>query len=46
VFKDRPLHDFASHGADAWRYFAVAWRDKKSEGMERPVQMANDWSVF
>jgi len=46
VFKDRPLHDFASHGADAWRYFAVAWRDKKSEGMERPVQMENNWSVF
>jgi len=46
VFKDRPLHDWSSHGADAFRYFAVAWRDKKSEGMERPVQMANDWSVF
>jgi len=46
IFKDRPLHDWSSHGADAFRYFAVAWRDKKSEGMERPVQMANDWSVF
>jgi phage terminase large subunit len=46
VFKDRPLHDWSSHGADAWRYFAVAWRDKKSEGMERPVRMNQDWDVF
>lgn len=46
VFKDRPLHDWSSHGADAFRYFAVAWRDKKSTGLTRPIQMANDWSVF
>lgn len=27
VFKDRPKHDWASHGADAFRYLAVAWRE-------------------
>ncbi len=27
VFKQKPLHDWASHGADAWRYFALSWND-------------------
>ena len=27
TFKDHPLHDWASHGADAWRYFAISWHD-------------------
>lgn len=27
-YKDNPLHDWASHGADAARYLGVAWRDK------------------
>jgi phage terminase large subunit len=26
VFKDRPRHDWTSHGADAFRYMAMAWR--------------------
>jgi hypothetical protein len=27
VWKDRPRHDAASHGADAFRALAVSWRD-------------------
>lgn len=27
-FKDKPLHDWASHGADGFRYFAVGYREK------------------
>lgn len=27
VFKDHPDHDWSSHGADAFRYFAVGFRD-------------------
>jgi hypothetical protein len=27
VFKKTPLHDWASHGADAFRYLAMAWRE-------------------
>ncbi len=27
VFKERPLHDWASHGADDFRYLAIAWTD-------------------
>jgi len=26
TFKEAPLHDWASHGADAFRYFALAWQ--------------------
>jgi hypothetical protein len=26
VFKDRPLHDWTSHPADAFRYLALSWR--------------------
>jgi len=29
IFKDRPLHDWSSHGADAWRYLAVMWDNYK-----------------
>ncbi len=28
-WKDRPLHDNTSHGADAFRYFAVAMTKRK-----------------
>lgn len=31
VYKQRPVHDWSSHGADAFRYFAV--------GFEEPMQM-------
>jgi len=46
VFKDRPLHDWSSHGADAFRYFAVAWRDKRDESLKKPLRMQQDWAVF
>lgn len=31
VFSDRPKHDWSSHGADAWRYMALAWRELAPE---------------
>ncbi|MGC0826657.1 terminase [Pantoea agglomerans] len=31
-WKDKPLHDFTSHGADAFRYFAVAKTNHKQTG--------------
>jgi hypothetical protein len=31
-WKDKPLHDFTSHGADAFRYFAVAKSNHKQTG--------------
>lgn len=36
VFKMRPKHDWASHGADAFRTFAVGYKDKVV-GSELPV---------
>ena len=27
VFRDRPMHDWSSHAADAFRYFAVGFRE-------------------
>jgi hypothetical protein len=28
VFRDKPRHDWTSHGADAFRMLAVVWRDE------------------
>lgn len=46
IFKDRPLHDWSSHGADAFRYFAVAWRDKRGDSFTTQATMKHDWAVF
>lgn len=39
TFKERPLHDWASHDADMFRYFAIGWIDTPSifayEGVAR-----------
>lgn len=32
VFKSNPLHNWASHGSDAFRYFAVAWTKTRATG--------------
>ncbi|MDD9340091.1 MAG: terminase [Providencia heimbachae] len=34
-WKDKPLHDFTSHDADGFRYFAVSRRNKKSRAFKR-----------
>ena len=31
VFRKNPLHDWASHGADSFRYFAMSNRDEREE---------------
>lgn len=31
VFRDKPLHDWTSHSADAFRYLAMAWRQLNPE---------------
>lgn len=28
VFRDKPRHDWTSHGADAFRYLALVWKDE------------------
>ncbi len=36
VLKPTPLHDWACHGADAWRYLAMAWRGLKPAPPPKP----------
>lgn len=31
MFKDKPAHDWSSHGADAFRMLGVAWRELKAD---------------
>ena len=34
TFKKTPLHDWASHGADAFRYLAMSWREPMPSEVE------------
>lgn len=36
TFKDTPLHNWACHGADAFRYFAVMWNNYKDMYRAQP----------
>ncbi|MAB96939.1 MAG: terminase [Pseudomonadaceae bacterium] len=38
-WKDKPLHDWASHGSDAFRYFAVAKGRRKRTASSTPLRM-------
>ncbi len=40
TFRNSPVHDWASHAADAWRYFAVGV--KENRGFDRPPQAIAD----
>lgn len=46
-FKDTPLHDWSSHGADAFRYAAMGWREvpkprpEDNPNKNHPLAMAN-----
>ena len=47
TWKDNPLHDWTSHGSDAWRMFAVAWNDNFATGhRQETIIPKQDWSVF
>lgn len=45
VFKSKPRHDWASHGADAFRTFAVSYRDKMPASSSL-IRHASTWSPF
>src|SRR5262245_2392381 len=52
TFKKTPLHDWASHGADAFRYLAMAWREpmitdeelSPLEQLRREVMRPKTWN--
>ena len=46
VFKDKPLHDWSSHGSDAFRYFAIAWKDRRDVANYQPAVVSREWEVF
>ena len=38
AFSDRPRHDWASHGSDAFRYLGLAWRQMQPEKPPAPPE--------
>jgi hypothetical protein len=36
MFQDKPLHNYASHGADSLRYFAMAWKESYMNNGRKP----------
>ena len=39
VFRDKPRHDWTSHGADAFRYLAIVWKDEaKIKTKDDPIR--------
>jgi hypothetical protein len=45
VFSDKPLHSWASHAADAWRYMGVVWREQFSRPGEGAIRKYQTISV-
>ena len=47
TFKDRPLHDWTSHPADAMRYLALGIRDRQTKNMANlPRQAESEYAIF
>ena len=47
IFKTQPLHDWASHGSDSFRMFAVTWRENMVTGHRmQQTTASNDWSAI
>jgi phage terminase large subunit len=44
VFFDKPLHDWSSHGSDAFRYLAVGM-DERGSGWGKPLKVNTSWVV-
>jgi hypothetical protein len=44
VFFDKPLHDWSSHGSDAFRYLAVGM-DERGSGWSKPLPVNTKWVV-
>lgn len=45
IFKDKPLHNWASHGSDAFRMLAVAWREMAQDQPKQPPRFFPDISA-
>lgn len=45
-FKQKPLHDWSSHGSDAFRTFAVGFQETYDMSSEAVPEVENDYNVF
>ena len=43
VYKPHPLHDWSSHYADAFRYFAIAYRDNNKQSRTVQPRANMEW---
>jgi hypothetical protein len=50
MFQDKPLHNYASHGCDAIRYLAMAWKESYTDGnrpaFDKPAYAKADFNIF
>ena len=47
TFRDRPLHDWTSHPADAFRYLALGIRDRVNKNLKKlPRQAEGEYAIF
>lgn len=48
IFLSAPLHNWASHGADSFGYYALGYRDeaKKTARLSLPRQTESDYDIF
>jgi hypothetical protein len=45
VFKKTPNHNWASHGADAWRTLSVSWREPVPEEVTAPLRGMHEMTI-
>jgi phage terminase large subunit len=45
VFKDKPLHDWTSHAADAFRELAIAWRETFPDPAPKPAKYETQLTI-
>ena len=45
VFRKEPKHDWTSHGADAFRYLAMSWREPLPEREDEPMRGTSEMTM-
>ncbi|MFZ1743167.1 MAG: hypothetical protein WAT93_09950, partial [Pontixanthobacter sp.] len=46
VFRSTPLHNWASHGADAFRMLAMSWRSESKPAANKPTTRGSDYGAW
>lgn len=45
MFKDKPLHNWTSHGADSFRYMAITWQEERIPKESEPAKYLLDLPI-